>query len=125
MAVLYCFLNGEVSFVYITFFFIAQACIINQYNTFSNELHVLSEGFLPSYLKSLMKYLLDLTSLTDCMPDANFTSQLLQLFHKSDTALLLSGNRGWEYQRAHGHTHNQLILTYCAIGCDLTAGFCV
>ncbi|KAM9550402.1 secretin receptor isoform 2-T2 [Guaruba guarouba] len=125
VAVLYCFLNGEVSFVYITFFFIAQACLINQYHTSCNELHVLSEGFLPSYLKSLVKYLLDLTSLTNCNPDANFTSQLLQLFHKSDTALLLSGNRGWEFQPAPGHTDSQLNLTYCAIGCDPVAGFCV
>lgn len=104
MAVLYCFLNGEVSFVYITFFFIAQACLINQWDTLSNELHVLSEGFLPSYLMSLVKYLLDLASLSNCMPDANFTSQPLQPFRKS--ALLLSGNGGWEYHPAHGHTDN-------------------
>lgn len=73
MAVLYCFLNGEVSFIYITFFFIAQACLINQEDTFSNELHVLSQGFFPSYLMSLVKYLLDLANPCNCMLDANFS----------------------------------------------------
>lgn len=87
MAVLYCFLNGEVSLVCITFFFIAEACLINQWDTSPNELHVLSEGFLPSYLISLIKFLLDLASLGNCMPDANFTSQLLQPFHKSDNII--------------------------------------
>lgn len=87
MAVLYCFLNGEVSFVCITSFFIVEACLINQWDTSPNELHILSEGFLPSYLTSLVKFLLDLASLGNCMPDANFTSQLLQPFHKSDNII--------------------------------------
>lgn len=87
MAVLYCFLNGEVSFACITFFFIAEACLINQWDTSLNELHLLSESFLPSYLTSLVKFLLDLASLGNCMPDANFTSQLLQPFHKSDNII--------------------------------------
>lgn len=87
MAVLYCFLNGEVSFVCITFFFIADACLITQWDTSPNELDVLSGGFLPSCLTSPVKFLLDLASLGNCMPDANFTSQALQAFHKSDSII--------------------------------------